>query len=107
MNEPQMPKRPNVENPLLKAIIRLGGVVNFSKQGRQLEIDLAKEFGLPDEVRDFRASNYKSKGHRKWRNEIQFVRNQLVKKGLLDNSAWNTWKVTNKGYEQVEFSLAA
>jgi len=101
-----MPKRSDVETPLLKAIARLGGEVNFSKQGRQLEIELAKELGLPEDVRDFQASNYKSKGHRKWRNEIQFVRDQLVKKEWLDKSVWNKWKVTQKGHEQVEFSLA-
>jgi hypothetical protein len=99
-----MPKRLEVEIPLLKAITRLGGEVDFSKQGRHLEIELAKEFGLPDEVRDIRASNYRSKGHRKWRNEIQFVRDQLVKKGWLDNSIWNKWRVTPNGHEQIEFS---
>ena len=107
MTEPSLPKRPEIEEPLLKEIIRLGGSIIFSKQGRHLETILAKEFGLPDEVRDFHASNYHSKGHRKWRNHIQFVRDDLVKKRQIDDSIDDRWSVTDLGYERLGISKNA
>src|SRR4051812_33205878 len=104
MTEPSLPKRSAIEEPLLKEIIRLGGSIIFSKQGRHLETVLATEFGLSDEVRDFQAPNYHSKGHRKWRNHIQFVRDDLAKKRQINDSVDDIWSVTDLGYERLGIS---
>jgi hypothetical protein len=60
MNEPRLPNRACIEERLLKALIELGGSIDFATQGRTLEIMLAKEFKLSDEARDFAALNYHS-----------------------------------------------
>jgi hypothetical protein len=77
----------------------MGGSVKFSTKGRQIEIDLANLVGLSDDDRDFAAPNYHSLGNRKWRNHIQFVRDQLVKKKHLDASRCDYWTVTPLGYK--------
>src|SRR5262249_55747903 len=74
----------------------LGGSIRFSEQGRFLET-----FGLSEWEKDFAAYNYNSKGHRKWRNHIQFVRDQLVKKGDLDNSERDVWRVIVNGHQRI------
>jgi len=99
--EPHLPNRRLIEVPLLKQLIKLGGAPRFSEVGRILEINLAEEFGLTEEERDFSAPNYHSEGNRKWRNHIQFVRDQLVKKSELDNSVRDVWRVTLLGYRRI------
>jgi hypothetical protein len=42
-----------------------------------------------------------AKGHRKWRNTIQFVRLKLVNRGEIDNSTRDLWKVTDDGYRRL------
>jgi hypothetical protein len=103
MEEPTLPSRSDIEEPLLRAIInrRGSGYIIFSKDGRDLEIEIAQSFNLPDEVRDFTSPRYKSKGQSKWRNHIQFVRDDLVKKGEIDSSERNIWRVTEAGYKRV------
>jgi hypothetical protein len=104
MSEPRFPNRSVVEEPLLRALIELGGSIDFSSQGRNLEIKLAKELGISDSDRDFKSLNYHSAGHRKWRNEIQFVRDTLVKKCELENAVSRgrgKWTVTDAGYRRI------
>ncbi len=79
----------------------MGGSINFSRKGREIEVPLAEEVGLSDEARDFSAPNYHSEGNRKWRNHIQFVRDRLVKSGDLSNAVRNYWTVTDSGYRRV------
>jgi Mrr restriction endonuclease-like protein len=99
--EPHLPNRKLIEEPMLKLLSQLGGSICFSKQGRFLETKLAETFGLYESERDFAACNYNSKGNRKWRNHLQFVRDQLVKKGHLDNSERDVWRVTMNGYQRI------
>jgi Mrr N-terminal domain len=101
MQEPQLPNRADLEEDLLEILAHMGGSVNFSVRGRQIEIELAKLVGLSDEVRDFASPNYHSQGNRKWRNHIQFVRDLLVKKKHLDNSRYNHWTITAAGYKRI------
>jgi len=100
-DEPSLPPRSEIQEPLLRAIVVLGGSIVFSEQGRDLEISLATEFGLPDAVRDFAAPRYNSQGNRKLRNHLQFVKDDLVKLGQIDASVRNTWKVTDEGYRRI------
>ena len=101
VQEPHLPNRSDLEELLLNILIDLGGSVHFAVRGRDIEVLLAKEVGLSEIDRDFAASNYHSEGHRKWRNHIQFVRDQLVKKSQIDNSRHGYWTVTINGYRRV------
>lgn len=100
-DEPLLPSRSEIQEPLLRAIIRLGGSIVFSEQGRDLEMSLATEFGLSDAVRDFAAPRYNSQGNRKWRNHLQFVKDDLVNLCQIDPSVRDTWRVTDEGYRRV------
>jgi predicted restriction endonuclease len=104
--EPSYPKRTSIEQPLLDLLIELGGAINFSESGEILEDRLAKTFNLSDEQRNFAAPNYHAQGNRKWRNEIQFVKDNLVNRGLIDPSERNIWKVTPEGYSQGNIAEA-
>jgi hypothetical protein len=103
MQEPHLPNRADLEEPLLNILIDMGGSVHFASRGRDIEVLLAKKVGVSDADRDFAASNYHSEGNRKWRNHIQFVRDQLVKKypSQIDNSRHGYWTVTQAGYRRV------
>jgi hypothetical protein len=90
-----------VEEPLLRAIIKRGGSIDFSAQGREIEIELAKDFGLSDNARDARDPQNHAQGHRMWRNELQFVRNNLVERDEIDSSARGVWTVTDAGYHRI------
>ena len=79
----------------------------LSTHGQQLEIILAKEVGVSDADRGFASLNYQSAGHRKWRNEIQFVRDRLVKTGQLSNAVRGRWTVTEAGYQRVGMAKPA
>ena len=106
--QPHFPNRNDLEEPLLKVLIReFGGSINFSTHGQQLEIILAKEVGVSDADRGFASLNYHSAGHRKWRNEIQFVRDRLVKTGQLSNAVRGRWTVTEAGYQRVGMAKPA
>ena len=100
-SEPRLPNRRFIEEPLLKLLVSLGGSPRFSLVGRYLELKLAEEFGLSEVERDFAAPNYHSEGNRKWRNHLQFVRDQLVKKSQLDNSVRDVWRVTPAGVKRI------
>lgn len=105
--EPHLPNRNDLEVPLLRILLEMGGSIKFSSEGRQIEIELARVAGVSDEDRDFSAPNYKSAGNRKWRNEIQFVRDQLVKKGCIDNSQRDYWTITEYGKQLASEGVSA
>lgn len=99
---PQLPNRKEMEEPLLKEIINQGGSIYFSNQGRRIEINMAKEFNLPDAIRDFTDLACNAKGHRIFRHHIQWVYEQLKDKGQMrSNSERNHWVVADAGYRRV------
>jgi hypothetical protein len=100
-HEPHLPNRADLEEDLIRVLVKMGGSIKFSIKGRQIEIELADRVGLSDEARDFASPNYHSEGNRKWRNHIQFVRDQLVKKKHLDNSRHGYWTVSAAGYKRI------
>jgi len=102
MEEPHLPNRDDLELPLMRILKQMGGSVSFSIKGRQIEIELAEIAGVSDADRDFSSPNYNSEGKRKWRNHIQFVRSQLVDKGLIDNSRHGYWTLTEKANRYLE-----
>jgi len=99
--EPSYPNRKDVEVPLLRVLVRLGGSIRFSIRGHQIEDILAEQFKLTKEQREFASPTYHAEGHRKWRNEIQFVRNQLADKGEVDPSVRDVWTVSIMGYKRL------
>jgi len=62
---------------------------------------------VSDADRGFASLNYHSAGHRKWRNQIQFVRDRLVKTGQLSNAVQGRWTVTEAGYQRVGMAKPA
>ncbi len=92
------PNQQDMEVPLLEAIVRQGGQIWFSDYGDDLEEELADRYHLSKELRDYSSPEIYAKGHRKWRNHIQYVRLKLVEKGELNNSVRDLWRVTEAGY---------
>jgi Mrr restriction endonuclease-like protein len=99
--EPKYPRRGDVEIPLLKVLCQMGGSVQLSIRGRELENRVADILNLSLEQREFSAVNYSCEGNRKWRNELQFVRNSLADKGQLDSSRHDFWTVSVAGYTRI------
>lgn len=95
------PNQEDMEIPLLNALIKRGGEIWFSLDGDELEEELGDEFHLTQEQREFSPPEINAKGHRKWRNHIQYVRLKLVDKGELDNSKRDKWRVTELGYRRA------
>ena len=75
--------------------------MELSIRGRQIEDFVADSLNLSREQREYAALNYTCEGHRKWRNELQFVRNTLADKGQLDSSRFDFWTVSKAGYERL------
>jgi hypothetical protein len=95
------PNQEEMEVPLLESIISRGGQIWFSIKGNELEEELANHYSLSQEMRDYSSLEINAKGHRKWRNHIQYVRLRLVKKGQIDNSTRDLWRVTEAGYDRL------
>lgn len=95
------PKYTELELPLLQAVIDRGGSIWFSLAGDELEDELADYFDLSTELREYSSPTINAKGHRKWRNMIQYARRRLVDRGSLDNSSHDRWGVTEIGYSEL------
>ena len=100
-NHMHYPNQTDMEVPLLRALVKRGGSVWFSFKGDELEEELADEFHLSEEELNFASPEINSKGHRKWRSVIQYVRWALVKKGEIDKSVRDRWTVTRSGYRRL------
>jgi len=98
------PNQGDMEVPLLKAIVNRGGQVRFSIDGDALKKELADYYQLSQEERKYTSPKINAKGHRRWRNHIQYVRLKLQKKGEIDNDIRDLWRVTEKGYQRLELS---
>lgn len=95
------PNQEDMEVPLLEAIVGRGGTVCFSEDGDELEQELGDLYHLPEELRNYSSPEIQAKGHRKWRNHIQYVRLKLVSKGEIDNSVRDVWRVSEAGYQRL------
>jgi hypothetical protein len=91
------PSEADIELPLLQAILRRGGWIYFSVHGEELEADLADHFRLSNEHREYASIEIRAKGHRKWRNMLQWVRLHLINKGHLEPGVRDVWKVSDAG----------
>lgn len=90
------PSKNEIELPLLRVIVERGG------QAKPSEIYdvLAAHFGLLLEQRVAKSRTAPSQSQSKWENDVQDVRNSLVKNGELAPtgvSGFGIWRITLKG----------
>ena len=90
-----MPKQKDIEIPLLKVLVELGG------QGRPKEIYslVTKQF---PEIRDEDLTKTLPSGGNKWKNRIQWVRQSLITKGEMLSPIRGIWAITEKGRQRIE-----
>lgn len=90
-----MPKQSEMEIPLLKCLVEMGG------SGRPLEIygHLRKYFPQLTDA-DF-AETLTVSGANKWRNRVRFVRQTLIAKGEVSSPQYGIWKITERGYARL------
>lgn len=94
------PSKDEIELPLLKAIVEWGGQAKPS----QLYDNLAAVFGLLLEQRVAKSKTAPSQTQSKWENDVQDVRDRLVKKGELaptEVSGFGVWRITPKGEARI------
>lgn len=94
------PTQESMTGPLLRLIYKMGGRIKFSVEGDYIEQRLGDEFGLSEEERNYadKARYHNTKGGRKWRNHIQWVRNLCVEYGFLGTER-DIWELTPYAYE--------
>lgn len=90
------PKQGEVEEPLLSALVELGG----KAKPRDIYPVVTKYFPelTPDELEE-RLPNYPST--RRWANLVQWVRQRLVEVDQIDGSERGVWAITVKGRARV------
>ncbi len=76
---------------LLSAILRLGGA--GTKNQVLDEINQAGFMQLSHSDLQI----MKSRNELKWRNDLAYIRKHLVTEGILSDSAWNKWQITERG----------
>jgi restriction system protein len=96
------PKQVDIELPLLKSLVELGGA------GKPSDVYplVAKHFpSLTPDEQDQRLENYPST--RKWSNLVQWVRQRLVDTGEIDGSQRGVWRITEAGRARLEAGARA
>jgi len=86
--------RRDLEVPLLRTLVQLGGSV---KAGPELYEAVAAALQLHDEDREFDPIH----GKEKWIYDLQWVRHGLVKKGEIDGSKIGVWTITEGGRDRL------
>ena len=90
-----LPKQKDVEIPLLKVLVELGG------QGKPKEIFplVTKQF---PEIREEDLAEVLASGNNKWINRVQWARYELVNKGEMYSPSRGIWAITDKGRQRIE-----
>src|SRR5688572_17999411 len=83
-----------MEIPLLLAILRRGGQITFSRDGIDIEDELAELYELTQDQREEMLVNPKA---RRWRNHLQWVRAKLRERGDLEEAGRDVWRVSSQG----------
>lgn len=97
MSVANYPTQEEIILPLINAISRRGGSIVFSRDGDDIERELADHFQLADAHRFETRPHINIKGRRVWRLNIQWARKKCVEKGLLNGSVRDVWSLTEKG----------
>lgn len=89
-----LPSRKDLEIPLLKALVQLGG------QARPKDVYplVAQEF--PDIPKSAFKERLKS-GRNRWYHRVHIARQELKEKGEIDSPAKGIWRITEKGRRRV------
>jgi restriction system protein len=93
-----MPPQRDIDLPLLKALVRLGGAA----PARDVYEEVEKFF--PQFTEADRSEPLPSGGSR-WTNRIQWVRQALVDRGELTSAGRGIWAITDKGRARLEREL--
>jgi len=96
---PGLPTQRQLEVPLLRAILKRGGVVQVRAQGREVDEALADQFSLTTEQR---TTTFPDRPESVWSNRIRWTRMSLVQKGELDGSQRGMWRLTEQGRRRAE-----
>jgi restriction system protein len=88
-----IPKQTEIEVPLLRALIDLGG----EARPRAVYPLLEKQFGLSDAD----LAETLLHGESKWKNRVQWARQTLVSLGEIEKAGWGVWRVTEAGRRRV------
>jgi restriction system protein len=94
-----LPKQKDIEIPLLKVLVELGG------QGRPQEIYLLVREKFPDVTADDLNETLQSGGNR-WKNRVQWVSQRLINKGEMHSPSREIWTITDKGRRRVHERIA-
>lgn len=98
------PTQNNIRIPLQGVIARRGGAIVFSRDGDEIEDELAEFFGLSDAERNrTHAAFSKMKDGRKWRHDIQRARHKCVSVGWIAAGPKDVWELTASGWFQVQW----
>lgn len=89
-----LPRLPDIEVALLKALVALGG----QAPANQVYPAVTKQFPqlTPEQLAELLPS-----GGNRWTNRIQWVRLRLVKKGEMASPAHGVWAITERGNARI------
>jgi restriction system protein len=90
-----IPKQHEIERPLLQVLHALGGQAS----PRDVYGLLEQRF---DDLTEADKAEVLTAGMSRWRNRVQFVRQNLVQQGLLDPSERGVWRLTAAGKLRAE-----
>jgi restriction system protein len=93
-----MPPQKNIDLPLLKALVAMGG------KGVARDVYKAVEKFFP-QLTDADRSETLPTGGSRWTNRIQWVRQALVDRGELTSAGRGIWAVTDKGRARLDLEL--
>lgn len=94
-----IPKQTELELPLLRALIELGG----QARPRDVYSLLEKQLGLSDAD----LAEQRTHGGSKWTNRVQWARQTLVSLGEIEKAEWGIWRVTEAGRRRVALASQA
>lgn len=89
-----IPTQSELELPLLRAIVALGGRATTTEVYRYLRTSLSDAEDADFEIR-------MSDGRPKWKNAVQWTRQNLVSKGQMSSPERGVWGITDKGRDRV------
>lgn len=89
-----LPSQKEIEVPLLKALVELGG----EARTKAIYPLVTKKF---PQIRDEDLAETLPSGGYRWTNRIQWVRQRLIEKGEMDSPAYGIWRITEKGRQRL------
>jgi hypothetical protein len=96
---PGLPTDRMIQLPLLRALLRRGGMIDIRADGKALFAELGKHFGLtPEQQRTLTRSGKEPA----WVNRVRWTRQRLINNGDLDGSQRGIWRLTNQGRRRGE-----